>query len=125
MKAKACIKRRVPGQMSTTEAKFREHLQERVERDEIFSFAFEPVRLKLADLTYYTPDFMLIHNDGLIEFVEVKGSWHAPNQDKSRVKLKVAAEQNQWAKFSAAVPIAKKNGGGWEIEEIGPHKVET
>ena len=65
------------------------------------SYAFEAFKIRLADKTWYTPDFMVIRTDGLIEFHEVKASWQAPHQDDSRVKLKTAAEDHQWAQFIA------------------------
>ncbi|WP_197489031.1 DUF1064 domain-containing protein [Planctomyces sp. SH-PL14] len=108
--------------MSKTEERYAAALEARAAAKEIAEFHFEHVKLRLADNTFYTPDFMVIHNDQTMEFIEVKGSWNAPNQDKSRVKLKVAAETHQWARFSAVVPIAQKNGGGWDVEQIGPHK---
>lgn len=65
------------------------------------SWAFEAFKIRLADRTWYTIDFMVIRADGLIEFHEVKGSWKAAHQDDSRVKLKVAAEDHTWAMFVA------------------------
>jgi hypothetical protein len=54
---------------------------------EIQAYRFEPIKLRLADRTFYTPDFMVIRDDQ-IEFHEVKGFW----EDDARVKIKVAAE---------------------------------
>lgn len=82
-------------------------------------YLFERVKLKLADNTFYTPDFMVGLVDGTIEFHEVKGSWKMPGQDDSKVKIKVAAVQFDWAVFRSVElkRIAKKNGGGWEVTE--------
>lgn len=76
---------------------------------------YEEIKLRLADRTWYTPDFVVGTTLGIDYVYEVKGSWKAPNQQKSRVKLKVAAEMHQQYKFFAAVP---RKGGGWDIEEI-------
>ena len=117
--AKGNLTRRVPGSMSGYEKSFAEQLEADKFGGLIVSYRFEAVRLKLADMTYWTPDFYILYPDGSIEFVEVKGSWKAPNQDKSRVKLKVAAEQYPEFRFVAITKRAKKSGGGWEREEIG------
>lgn len=116
------LKRRVPGQMTKTEERFAAILAARKAAGEICEFWYESVKLRLADKTWYTADFAIVHVNGMIELVEVKGSagWNAPNQDMSRVKLKVAAEQHWWILFSAEVEIPKKKGGGWHREEIGP-----
>jgi hypothetical protein len=46
------------------------------------------MKFRLADATFYTPDFMVMFANGSIEAHEVKGFW----QDDSRVKIKVAAD---------------------------------
>jgi hypothetical protein len=117
--AKGNLTRRVPGSMSGYEKSYAEQLDADKFSGLVVSYRFEAVRLKLADLTYYSPDFYVLYPDGSIEFVEVKGSWKAPNQDKSRVKLKVAAEQYPEFRFVAITKRPKKAGGGWEREEIG------
>jgi hypothetical protein len=45
------------------------------------------MKFRLADNTFYTPDFMVVMADGLLEAHEVKGFW----EDDARVKIKVAA----------------------------------
>lgn len=84
---------------------------------------FEKMTLVLAKRTRYTPDFMVLLSDGNIEFHEVKGSWKAPGQEDSRVKIKVAAEMFPWFVFRSVVAKkrAKKLGGGWDfqVEQIG------
>jgi hypothetical protein len=111
------IKRRVPGSMSTLEKAYDVHLKERLNRGEIERYDFEPEKFRLADKTFYTPDFRIVYPDLSIEFHEVKGSWAAPNQDKSRVKVKVAAEMHPY-QFVAITRESKKNGGRWIREEF-------
>jgi hypothetical protein len=72
---------------------------------------FEPVKLRLAAATFYTPDFMVTRDDGEIVFHEVKGGWW---EDDARVKIKVAAEMYPEFRFIAAV--VKKRGGKYELE---------
>lgn len=65
---------------------------ERLEGDRlngtILSWTYQPLKLRLADLTFYTPDFMVILQDGTLEMHEVKGFM----RDDAAVKIKVAAE---------------------------------
>ena len=104
--------------MNNTEKRYAEHLHARKLTGEIKSFGFESIKLKLADNTFYTPDFFVITKDSLIEFHEIKGSWKAPHQDDAKVKIKVAAELHFWAKFISAEVIAAKRGGGWKFTDF-------
>ena len=107
--------RRQPGEMTSVEKQMHHELGVKQTLGEIEWFAYEPVKLRLADRTFYTPDFCVMHTDGTIEFREVKGSWKAPHQEDSRVKIKVAAEQFQMFRFTSYSGGGKK---GWKIEEF-------
>ena len=72
---------------------------------------FEGLKLRLADNTFYTPDFAVMAADGVIECHEVKGFW----QDDARAKIKVAADLYPF-RFIAVKARTKKSGGGWEVE---------
>lgn len=106
--------RPTPGTMNKTEAKYAAELEERQKAGEIAWWGFEAVKLRLADKTFYTPDFVVMYGDGRIELVEVKGFW----EDDARVKIKVAAAQFWMFTFTALMPRAKKDGGGWKREEF-------
>lgn len=103
-----------PGTMNKTEAKYAEELNAAMRKGEIEWWAFEPVKLKLADKTYYTPDFCVMNIDGTIDFIETKGFW----EDDARVKIKVAAKLFPMFRFVALIPQSKKLGGGWKREEF-------
>ena len=75
-------------------------------------YRFEAMKLRLADNTFYTPDFAVMTMDMHIEFHEVKGFW----RDDAKVKIKVAAAQFPMFLFCAITKQAKKDGGGWEKE---------
>ena len=75
------------------------------------------VKLRLADKTFYTPDFAVMAGDGFMEMHEVKGFW----TDDARVKIKVAADQYPF-RFIAFKAIPKSRGGGWVLQE-GPGQV--
>lgn len=100
--------RPVPGSMNKTEQAYADHLRLRMLAGEILSYEFEPLKLKLADKTYYTPDFMVVGNDGLIELHEVKGFW----EDDARVKIKVAAKLHWMFTFVGVM----RHGANWSLE---------
>lgn len=102
--------------MNKTEAEHALKLLEQKQAGKVCLFEFERVTLKLADDTRYTPDFMVLLADGLIEFHEVKGG--AGFEDDALVKIKVAAELFPWAVFRSFTKRAKKHGGGWDEREF-------
>lgn len=80
---------------------------------EIVWYEFEATKLRLADNTFYSPDFTVMRASGLIEQHEVKGYW----TDDARVKIKVAAALHPY-RFIAVRKRSKKDGGGWDQEEF-------
>lgn len=100
-----------PGQRNKTEAGYERELELRQSAGEVAWFRFEGLKLRLADNTFYTPDFAVMLADGLLECHEVKGHW----QDDARVKIKVAAEQYPF-RFIAVRKQPKKAGGGFVRE---------
>jgi hypothetical protein len=109
-------KRHKPGEMNATEAKYAEHLQARKLAGEVIEWMFEAVTFKLAADCRYTPDFLVLHSDGTLEFVDAKGG--GPMDEKSRVKIKCAAEKFFYFRFSIAKARPKRDGGGFAIEQF-------
>jgi hypothetical protein len=101
--------RRQPGVMNKLEAAYAEKLREMQYSGEIVWFAFESIKFRLADKTFYTPDFMVMACDSTIEVHEVKGFW----EDDARVKIKVAAET-----FPMKFKAIKREKGQWIYEEF-------
>ncbi len=101
------------GQMNNTEAAYAERLRALQHAGEVQWFRFEGIKLRLADNTFYTPDFAVLAGDGVMELHEVKGFW----VDDARVKIKVAADQYPM-RFLAVRVKPKRDGGGWAIEEF-------
>jgi hypothetical protein len=79
--------------------------------EEITSWKFQSLKLKLAHRTFYTPDFILTLPDGHIEIHEVKGHW----EDDARVKIKVAAQMFPEFVFTA---VRWDKSDGWRQEKI-------
>lgn len=100
-----------PGTMNKTEAAYDAHLSLQQHAGEIVWRRFEGLKLRLADNTFYTPDFAVMVADGTIECHEVKGFW----TDDARVKVKVAADQYPF-RFVAVKALPRKQGGGWAAE---------
>ena len=102
------------GQRNKTEEAYGNHLEAMRKEGKIVWYRFEGLKLRLADNTFYTPDYAVMRSTGQIECHEVKGHW----QDDARVKIKVAAEMYPF-RFVAVKTRAKKEGGGWVIEDFG------
>lgn len=108
--------------MNKWETEYSYELEARKQAGEILWWAFEPMKLRLADKTTYTPDFALLitHNLcgvtwGVLQFHEVKGFW----RDDARVKIKLAAEMFP---FLFVALSRRKGGSGWEREEFRVRK---
>lgn len=80
--------RHTPGRMNKREADYSYELEAMKRSGMILDWKYEAVKLRLADRTWYTPDFMVVMPDGHVQFHEVKGHW----EDDARVKWKVIKE---------------------------------
>ena len=105
--------RHKPGVMNKTEAAYSEYLELQKTLGLVSWYSFEAVKFKLADKTYYTPDFMVMMQDGAIELHEVKGFLY----DDAAVKIKVAAAKFPF-KFCMVRRKSKKDGGEWTFDEV-------
>lgn len=105
-KAKA-LGRLKAGAMNRTEARYADSLKARQAAGDVLWHRFEGLKLRLADSTFYTPDFAVMRADGQIECHEVKGYW----QDDARVKIKVAAEMYPFRFIAVTASKA-----GWQTE---------
>ncbi len=101
------------GQMNKTESEYAEHLELLKRTGKIAWYRFEGMKFRLADNTFYTPDFAVMRSDGRLEMHEVKGYW----QDDARVKIKVVAEMYP-VEFLAVKKKTRREGPGWEIERF-------
>ena len=106
------------GEMNRTERLFAEYLQKQLDEHKIFSFAFEPVTLRLAKDLRYTPDFFCHELDGTITFYEVKGFW----RDDALAKIKMASEKFPLFRFVSVKKRTLKamasTGCPWEFREF-------
>lgn len=106
--------RREAGKMNNLEARYAAQVLEPMKRSgEIIEYWFERFTFKIAQDCRYTPDFVLLKADGLLECHETKGFF----EDDALVKIKVAADLFPF-RFVAIQMIAKKHGGGWKEREF-------
>ena len=105
--------RHSPGRMNKTETRYAQDLALEVAAGEIVWWGFEALTFKLAHDTRYTPDFILVRQDGTLHAHEVKGFW----RDDAKIKLKTAANLFPWIAFEA-VTVGK--GGAWVHEAFEP-----
>src|SRR5687768_11992803 len=107
------------GQMNKTEAAYAAHLELLKASGDILWWKFEPAKLRLADKTFFTCDFMVLRKDGLVLMDEVKGFM----KDDAAVKIKVAASMYPFQ--FRIVRKAGKAGGMWSIQNVGPDEAEA
>jgi hypothetical protein len=100
---------RVPGRMNGLETQYAAYLEGLRRAGNIAWYAFDALKLRLAEATFYTPDFLILNADLSLEVHEVKGFW----EDDARVKIKVAAE-----KFPFSFKAVRKQKGEWVYENF-------
>lgn len=98
-------------EMNRLESAYAAELERRRLVREIAWWAFEALKLRLADNTFYTPDFVVMGVGGELEIHETKGFW----EEDARIKIKVAAEQFPF-RFLGITRANKRDGGGWAEE---------
>ena len=113
-----------PGIANKTELRYGDYLESLRLSGEIEWFRFEGLKLRLAEATFYTPDYAVMTANGTMECHEVKagmvdksGKVHAISEDASRIKIKIAAEQYPF-EFRMAIERPKKAGGGFQVQAV-------
>jgi hypothetical protein len=103
------------GKMNKTEAQYAQHLALRQRDGDIVWYRFEGLKFRLADNTFYSPDFAVMRANGEIELHEVKGFM----MDDANVKVKVAADQYPFQFF-----VVRKSKIGWTMTPVS-HRVPS
>ena len=116
--------RRVAGRMNDLELRYQKYLSEQQRAGYVVKFAFEAIKLRLADKTSWTPDFYVMRPDGLIEFHDTKGTTSKKTakgrvkgpwiEQHANIKMKVAAEMYPFRFFAVWL-----DGGVWQYQEYG------
>jgi hypothetical protein len=100
--------------MNKTEAEYAGMLESARVRGEIVWWKYEPVTLKLADSTRYTPDFLVLLASGELEVHETKGGFI---REDGWLKLKIAAAMFPF-RFFLCQKMPRRDGGGWLVKRI-------
>lgn len=111
MKAKGRLK---AGEMNKSEAKFDLVLRAQLQAGEIAWYAFECIKLRLADGTFLEVDFFVMQPSGELWAIDVKGGWVS---DDGILKLRWAAKDFPFRFFTAKQKLVR-DGGGWDIKEV-------
>lgn len=117
--------RKVAGQMNKLEAKYADYLEMQRRLGFVEWFAYEPMKFKLADKTYYTPDFAVMRPDGTIELHDTKGTTSKKRESGERVKAPFAEEHSKIKikaiadKFPFRVFMVWELSGVWQYTEFG------
>ena len=112
MEKKLKLRDLAPKGSNKTEQAFSQLLARDLALGTITWWDFEPMKLRLGEGAWYTPDFGVMLSDQSFEFYEVKGFW----REAARVRIKVAAERYPMFQFTA---VKKDKELGWVYEIIG------
>ncbi len=122
LRARGRVRKR-SGEMNRTEASFAERLKIEQLTGTVQWWAFESMKFRLADNTYYTPDFAVMYSDGILRLIDTKGTTKKDGkyrpfiEEDAKIKAKLAAEIFPIS-FALAYRLPKSAGGEWVIEEI-------
>lgn len=106
-----------PGVMNSLEANYAAHLEAMKKSGEILDYSYEAIKIKLADKTYYSPDFLVLAMDGTMELHEVKAFWKSKGkphvEQTAAMKIKMAADL-----FPARFLMVWPEPTGWVSKEF-------
>ncbi len=109
IRGRAQTQPRRDGSMNRLELEYSQRLELMRRTGQIARWDFQPEKLRLADRTFYEPDFRVVMPDGAIVFHETKGFM----RDDAAVKIKVAAEQHPYR-----FVLVRKLRGLWDTAEV-------
>ena len=123
IRAKAKPKPSLPkGIDSRYELEYLRILERQKSSNEIHDFYLKPGSLRMGTGTHYEPDFMVIANDGTIEYHEIKG--HTRFAAKGISKLKSAAYIYPCFRFMLCMGESVKIEGGKPIVRFAMKEIE-
>lgn len=96
--------------MNRLEAEYAVYLERLRMAGEICLWKFGQFKLRMADKTWYAPDFFVINKAGISEFHETKGFM----RDDANVKLKTCAELYREFTFYLVRKVRKQ----WDIARV-------
>lgn len=105
---------RKKGERNKLEAKYEAHLALLKAAGEIYEFAFEPEKFRLANegaSCYFTPDFRVLLNDGTVEFHDTKGYM----EEDAALKIKWFVQQHPYP-----LVVVRWVKGAWDFDRREP-----
>lgn len=100
------------GKMNGTETAYAQRLEALKHDGTIIDWKFHVLRVRLADNTYYEPDFIVMTAERELQIHECKGSF---TTDKGQIKVKLCAEVLPWFRV---FKCSKQKDGSWVIQEF-------
>jgi hypothetical protein len=117
-RARGRSQRHTPGVQNQLEARYeREVLIPAKLSGGVVDYWFEAITLKLADGARYTPDYLVLDSDLVVELVDTKARWSNGQiaREDALLKMKFAAQRFPLFRFVAAVWDTK---AGWSRKEF-------
>lgn len=117
-RARGRAQRHTPGVQNKLEARYeREVLIPAKLSGGVVDYWFEAITLKLADGARYTPDYLVLDSDLVVELVDTKARWSNGQiaREDSLLKMKFAAQRFPLFRFVAAV---WDKTAGWSRKEF-------
>jgi hypothetical protein len=102
-------------QMNKTERAYSVLLDEEKRQGLVIDWKFHPMRVRLADNTFYEVDFLVLHADMKLAIHETKGGFVTQH---GQMKIKLCAEVLPYFRMVKATKLTAKQGGGWTREEF-------
>jgi len=102
-------------QMNKTERAYSVLLDEETRQGRVIDWKFHPMRVRLADNTFYEVDFLVLHADMRLAIHETKGGFVTQH---GQMKIKLCAEVLPYFRMIKATKLSQKLGGGWKREEF-------
>ncbi|MBF6987233.1 hypothetical protein [Cupriavidus sp. IK-TO18] len=101
--------------MNKTERAYSALLEEEKRQGLVIDWKFHPMRVRLADNTFYEVDFLVLHDDMRLAIHETKGGFVTSH---GQMKIKLCAEVLPYFRMVKATKLSAKQGGGWKREEF-------
>lgn len=128
IRGKGHFRPKIPGEMNQVEQAYARLLDQRLAAGEILAWDFEPQKFRLADGTFYAPDFRVVMLDETIEFHETKSTTTVkqPNgcrretvfcEEDARIKFKVVRALHPFT-FRMMRQRLKRDGAGFVEQEV-------
>lgn len=102
------------GQMNKTEAAYAQRLEVLKHDGQILDWRFHALRVRLANNTFYEPDFLVMTAAREIQIHETKGSF---TTQAGQTKIKLCAEVLPWFRV---IKASLQKDGSWTLQEFNP-----